>query len=265
MSKVIKAPIWQENVHVIESPNARKNDEKPVVAAEPSLDLEAQERMLDEIIAREERASRMLQEARVSCDIMRQEAQNEHDRLIAEANSKIDEIKKQAEEAGHEEGFEAGREEGKKQALREMQDAIQEANEKAMRTLQTAREATDDYLKQAEHDVAEVVMHVVEKVLPQHFLDVPQVILPAVKQALMKVKDQKNLEIHVAPDSYEFVLMARDEFRSMLTGGNAIIEVVSDESLQPGDCLIETTNGTVDARLATQMELIKKAVQEILR
>ena len=80
----------------------------------------------------------------------------------------------------------------------------------------------------------------------------------------MKVKDQKEINIHVSPEGYELVLMARDEFRSLLPGGNAAIEIVSDESLQAGDCLIETPNGGVDARLSTQLELIKKAVQEVL-
>ena len=45
--------------------------------------------------------------------------------------------------------------------------------------------------------------------------------------------------------------------------GNASLEVLSDESLQPGDCILETPNGNVDARFATQLELIKKAVQDV--
>lgn len=265
MSKVIKAPIWREDARVIGTPQEKKGREPAEEEVVPGFDEEAQKRMLEEIAEKEQRASQMLQDARVSSDMIKQEAQNEHDRLIEEAHSQVESIKEKAREEGKKEGFEAGIAEGKEQALQEMQDAVKEANEKAMRTLQIAKEATDDYLMQAERDVAEVVMCVVEKILPQHFIDVPQVILPAVKQAILKVKDQKELHVHVPPDSYEFVLMARDEFRSMLTGGNAILEVVSDESLKPGDCLIETTNGTVDARLATQIELIKNAVQEILR
>lgn len=269
MSKVIKAPIWKEGTRIIDTPPPRTKKAAPPAEhsegeGQLALDDDAREQALEGIAEKEKRASQMLQDAKVSCDIMKQEAQDEHDRLIAEAQAQIEEMREKAREEGRKEGYEAGHDEGKEAALKEMQEAIKEANEKAMHTLQVAREATDDYMKQAEHDVAEVVMHVVEKILPQHFLDVPQVILPAVKQALMMVKDQKQINIHVAPDSYEFVLMARDEFRSMLTGGNAMIEVVSDESLQAGDILIETPNGDVDARLATQMELIRKAVQEVL-
>ena len=262
LSKVIKAPIWKEDVHRIETPNTKQEAEEP--KEKPSFDVEAQERMMAEIAAKEAQASQILEEAKASCDRMKREAQQEHDKLLSDAREEIDSLRGQAKEAGHKEGFEAGHAEGREQALREMEETIREANEKAMHTLRTARDAADDYMKQAEHDVADVVMHVVEKVLPQHFIDVPQVILPAVKQALLKVKDQSQIDIHVSPDCYEFVLMARDEFRSMLVGGNAVIEVISDESLHAGDCLIETPNGAVDARLATQLELIRQAVQEIL-
>ena len=58
--------------------------------------------------------------------------------------------------------------------------------------------------------------------------------------------------------------MARDEFRSLLTYGDATIEVLSDDSMQPGDCLVETPNGSVDARLATQIEMLKQAVKDVM-
>lgn len=262
MSKVIKAPIWKEDVHLIQ--NTPSGNIPAEAEDAPSFDVEAQERMLAEIAAKEEQVSQMLEDARASCDRMREDARQEREKLLADAREEIASLREQAKEAGHREGFGEGQAEGREQALQEMKDAIRDANEKAMHTLQTAKDATDDYVKQAEHDIADVVMQVVEKILPQHFIDVPQVILPAVRQALLKVRDQKQIDIHVSPECYEFVLMARDEFRSMLTGGNAAIEVISDESLQAGDCLIETPNGAVDARLATQLELIKQAVQEIL-
>ena len=34
--------------------------------------------------------------------------------------------------------------------------------------------------------------------------------------------------------------------------------------MNPGDCLIETPNGTVDARLATQIELVRQAVKNVM-
>ena len=57
--------------------------------------------------------------------------------------------------------------------------------------------------------------------------------------------------------------MARSEMQNLLEG-NAILEVHSDENLGPGDAVLETPNGDVDARLATQMDAIKRAVQDVM-
>jgi flagellar assembly protein FliH len=145
-----------------------------------------------------------------------------------------------------------------------MAETLAAGSAQAEKTLRDAKEATRDYVQQAEQDVVKMVMAVVEKILPQHFIDVPQVVLPLVREAIVKVKDQKELKIHVAPQDYDLVLLARNEFRGLLTYGDATIDLVSDQSMNPGDCLIETPNGTVDARLATQIELVRQAVKNVM-
>ncbi len=262
MSRVIKAPVFQESVHVIET--TAKHVSEPSEEASVGIDLEEQARMMEEIEKKERQVEHLLESTKRSCDIMLQDAEEQHIRLMEKAKAEIEAMKEQERMRAHEEGFQQGLADGKARAVLDMQEEIRETNAKAERILQEAQEATKDYLRMAEHQVAEVVMAVVEKILPQHFIDVPQVVLPAVRQALLKVSDQKLIHIHVHPDCYEIILMARDEFRSMLTGGGADLQIVSDESLQPGDCMIETSNGTLDARLATQIELIRNAVQEIL-
>lgn len=79
----------------------------------------------------------------------------------------------------------------------------------------------------------------------------------------MKVKDQPSVNVRVSPDSYDLVLMARSEMQNLLEG-NALLEVHSDETLGPGDVILETPNGDVDARLSTQLESIRKAIQDVM-
>ncbi|MSV24069.1 flagellar assembly protein FliH [Selenomonas sp. WCA-380-WT-3B 3/] len=260
MSKVIKAAVWKDNPHYIDTPVPQK----PEPAAPAPMDDESMNNMLAEIAEKEKRASSMLEDARIHAEVLRQEAQAEHDRLIQEAQQEIEALRENARQEGRREGYEAGHEDGSRKVREEMAGTIREANAKAEKTLQDAKKATQDYVRQAEQDVVSVVMSVVDKILPQHFIDVPQVVLPVVREAIEQVKDQKELIVHVPPDSYDLVLMAREEFRSILTYGDAILSVKSDDSLKPGDCLIETPNGSVDARLATRMELLKQAVREVM-
>ena len=204
-----------------------------------------------------------------------EEIKRQAEELKAEAEQIIEDTKKEAEELlerVHKEGYDAGYEEGKEDGIKdgrehieeELADIVRQANEKAQKTIQDAKEQTAEYFIRAEDEIVAVVMMAIEKILPQHFLDVPQTVLPLVREAISHVRDQKEIKVHVDPDSYDLVLMARSEFQSMLTDGTAIIEVVSDEALKPGDCVIETPNGGVDARLSTQLDLMKTAVQSVL-
>ena len=263
MSKVIKAALWQNTPHVIDTPEVPKpelDDHSYSVA----FDEEAYSKKMAEIKAKEEKAGKMLADAKAEAENIKKEAENDKSRILSEAVQEIQLQKETAIKEGHDEGYSAGKEEAMAQVREEMAAEIKKANAKAEHTLKTADRAAKDYVKQAEEDVVTIVMQVVEKILPQHFIDVPQIILPVVKNALQKVRDQQEVIIHVPPDYYEMVLMARDEYKAMLTGGNANITVHSDESLKVGDCLIETPNGNVDARLDTQLKLIEQAIKEVM-
>ncbi|ERL03601.1 FliH/SctL family protein [Mitsuokella sp. oral taxon 131] len=260
MSKVIKAAIWNDEACSIEAPPPPP----PPQDAVPVLDAGAQARMMAEIRAKEDRANEMLKNAQIRAQILKQEAQAECEQMKKTVAHEIDAEREEAQKEGHEEGLRIGREEGEKLVREEMEDFIKKTNEKAEKTLRDAQAATRDYVQRAEEDIVSLAMAAVEKILPQHFIDVPQVVLPLVREALLKVKDQKELTVRVAPDAYDLVLMARDELRSVLIGANAELFVESDESLRPGDCVIETPNGSVDARLATQIELVRQAVKEVM-
>ena len=260
MSRVIKAAVWKDDPHFINTPKPPP----PQAVASAEMDAETRGHMMAEIAAKEQRASEMLREAQVNAEIIRQEAQAEHDRLLDSAQQQIADLKEQAQQNGRQEGYEAGHADGEQKVREEMAETIRKANAKAEKTLLDAKNATADYVQKAEKDVVTIAMSVVEKILPQHFIDVPQVVLPLVRAAILKVKDQKELVIHVPSDSYDLVLMARDEFRGLLTYGDATIEVLSDDSMKPGDCLVETPNGSVDARLATQIEMLKQAVKDVM-
>ncbi len=231
---------------------------------ENKLDEETLNNMLAEIAAKEQRAIEKVKEAEVQANIIKEQTKADCEKIVYDANEQVADILDQAQREGHEEGVKQGKIDGEVAIRKELKNIIDQANEKAQKTLQIAKEQTADYFIKAEDDIVAIVMMAIEKILPQHFLDVPQVVLPVVREAIKYVRDQKEIKVHVEPNSYELVLMARPEFQSMLTDGTAVLEVVSDDTLNPGDCVIETPNGGVDARLLTQIELMKNAIQSVL-
>ena len=265
-NKIVRVWALEEEPFVIKV-NQSDNKSKEEVQEDDEkagFDEETLNNMLAEIAAKEQRAIQKLKDADTQSEIIMQAAKNEGEQILQNARDEADEMKVKAVQSGHEEGYKEGHEEGIKAAKKELADTIKQANAKAEKTLKDAKAATSDYFIKAEEDIANVVMLAIEKILPQHFLDVPQVVLPVVREAIKQVRDQKEVKVHVCPDSYDMVLMGRAEFQAMLTDGTAILEVVSDDSLQPGDCVIETPNGGVDARLLTQIELMKNSIQSVL-
>lgn len=261
MSRIIRTTLWEEGAHLIEPPPPPP---KPKVLPKEleGVTEESLAERLEYVKEKESKAENLLEETRDKCAVMVQDAEYASKRSEMDARNLAEEIKEDAREAGREEGFKEGHKDGMKKAAEDCEDILAAANEKANSLMSAALEARKVYLQMAEDDITSIAMSAVEQILPQHFIDAPQIILPLVRKALMKVRDQAEVTVHVAPDAYEFVLMAQAEFQHMLEG-QAVLLIQSDASLQPGDCVLETPNGNVDARLATQIELVKKAIRDV--
>ena len=261
MSRIIRAALWQEEACVVEPPPPPP---KPKVLPKEleGVTEESLAERLEYVKEKESKAENLLEETREKCAMMVQDAEYASERSEADARNLAEEIKEEAREAGKAAGFEEGHKDGMEKAAEDCEDILAAANDKAEALVSAALEARKTYLQMAEEDVTSIAMRVVEQILPQHFIDAPQIVLPLVRRALMKVRDQAEVIVYVAPAAYELVLMAQSEFQHMLEG-QAVLLVKPDAALQPGDCVLETPNGNVDARLATQIELVKKAIQDV--
>ena len=252
-----------------------EDDESKLEEAAKEEELRAREENVNRMLADIEQREKDLAEKFISIQKdekkvkdLKQRTQAECDRILTEAKEDAELIFEDAKKDGHakgfEKGYEVGHDNGEKNARDELKEIINDANEKAQKTIQDAKEATAEYFIRAEDDIAKIVIMAIEKILPQHFLDVPKDILPVIREAIKYVRDQKEVKIHVEPESYDLVLTSRGELQTLLTDGTAILEVVSDDALKPGDCVVETPNGGVDARLSTQMEIVKDAVKSMM-
>ena len=258
------------------------NDEQeeisePEPSPEPAIDQETLDKIYAEIeeIGRKEKIVeenlREVEATKAQVEQLQRDAQDakaEAERIVEDTRKEAEELLEKVHKDGYDEGYKEGKEQGIKDGREHIEDELKEivrqANDKAQKTIQDAKELTAEYFIRAEDDIVKIVMMAIEKIIPQHFLDVPKAVLPVVREAIRHVRDQKEIKVHVAPDSYDLILTARPEFQAMLTDGTAIIEVVSDEALKAGDCVIETPNGGVDARLSTQLGLMKNAVESVL-
>lgn len=197
-------------------------------------------------------------------------AQTSADRCLAEAELQAQELAKQAQESASQareeasaQGYQEGFTQGNQAALSEMQQTIQLAVEKAERIVKLAEQEACQMVIDAERQIIEIALAVASKVLAREIEENPITILPIVKEALGKVKDQDHIVIRVNPEDYEMVLMAKRDLQLMV-GREHAVSVAADHIVPIGGCIIDTALGTVDAKLDTKLEMVHKAIQETL-
>ncbi|WP_196604743.1 FliH/SctL family protein [Pectinatus haikarae] len=287
MYKVIKSAVFDNEPHVVKAPeplfiinsspdatSADKNNElredyryeldeakrkkSSIEENIKKLESELNDKQL-KMEALREKADLIVKEAQDGKTKILREAEKISAEKIKEANDKVIEITQNAKNAGHDQGYK----EGLEQSRSEQENLIKTANEKAVRIIDEAEKQVDACYKDAEKDMTDIVMAVSLKIISQQFADMPQLVLPVVQEALKKVKNQTSVEVRVSPNTYEFALAARPELQSILEG-NARLTIQSDESLTDGDCWVETPDGSIDAKLLSQLSEIQKMLKEVV-
>ncbi len=183
--------------------------------------------------------------------------------MIAAAGEEADSVRREAYDEGYRHGYDEGLARGEAAGMEQARGAIDDAAAQADRILALARQQADEALAAAERQIVELSLAVAAKVLAREVAEDPAVILPIVKAALAKVEDQERITIRVHPDCYELVLAARPDLQASLTRANNVA-VTADSALKAGDCIVETPFGTVDARIDTQLELVKAALKDLM-
>jgi flagellar assembly protein FliH len=205
--------------------------------------------MMDELIASaRNEASDIVAEAKMLSE------QSLHD-----ANQQVEQIKQQA----YAEGYEKGAVEGKQIVLDEMQQILHEAVENAQRVVDNAGKEAKEMILAAERQIVDIALAVASKILAREIEENPFVVLPIVKAALEKVRDQEQIVVRVGVEDFDAVLHAKQDLQIMI-GREHDLKIMADRTIEAGSCVIDTSYGMVDARMDTQFESLKKALQGVL-
>ena len=179
-----------------------------------------------------------------------------------EALQQVDRIKQQAYDDGYQKGQQEGYIQGKKSGLDEMQVLINDAAEKAQRMLTTGEKEAKEMILAAERQIIEIALAVAGRILACQVEENPMIVLPIVKKALEKVRDQEQIVLRVSADDYEVVVQAKQEFQNIV-GREQALTISVDRTIERGSCIVDTSYGLVDAKIDTQFDALKKALQGV--
>lgn len=204
----------------------------------------------------------ILREADAEAAKVMEEARRAAKTMLTGAEAQLEEMRRTAYDEGFAKGHADGLVQGEAAGVARAQGVVDEAIERSGRLIAMAEEQGRHAFVEAERAMVELALAVAGKILAKEIEENPMVVLPIVRAAIDKVRDQEQITIRVHPDDYDFVLAARLELSSMLSRDKAL-SVVADGALKNGDCMVETPYGTVDARIDTQLELVKSALREL--
>ena len=197
-------------------------------------------------------AEQCLQAAQQEAEMMRQQARDEGSQQGYQ----------EGKQAGYEAGYQDGLIQGQQAGRAEMEQSIAEAVATTRRMLDASQQESEAMIFAAERQIVDIALAVARKIIAYEIAENPMVVLPLVKAALQKVSDQEEVVIRVSVDDFDSVLMAKKDLQTMV-GREHALKIIVDHTIESGSCIIDTSYGEVDARIDTQFETIKKALQGV--
>ena len=199
----------------------KRQARKPAVSA-PVLN--ASKVVKNQIVAARAEAGRILEEAGEFADRVRREAIEETANLREQAYA-----------------------EGMKKALAEFEQNLLEA-----------AEIRERVWRETEKDLLRLAVRLAEKIIGREIKTEKRTVNDIVAAALQNARQQEKLTVRVNPSDLSLIEEEREKF--LPSGRAQFIDFVADPRVSSGGCLIESEVGTIDARLETQLRVLKRAL-----
>lgn len=169
-----------------------------------------------------------------------------------EVESMLDKREKDSYEKGYAKGLAEG---------------VQKAHDDAITSVEQRAKLLEELLRELEviksrimtnsqEDIVKLAMVIASKVIHREVKG-SETVVDNVREAIDMASDKHSIRIKLNPADIPVVDSHRGEFLETIKSLERI-ELIEDDEIISGGCIVETTEGSVDARLDRQMEEIRK-------
>lgn len=231
-------------------------------------DLELEENIKRAMIQEGQQESvRIIAQANQGAEKILEEAYLKADKILEEAERKTHEIFQKAKlegyEKGHQDGEKTGYDQGYSQGYEEGEKTAQGLIEEALNIKKDYIEIRNNTLRELEKDVINLVISIYEKVLYKKVEEDEDLIVSLVLKGIDNLDISEQLTIIVSQEDYERVKESKNLILAKASLVNKLdIRINSD--MEKGDCMIETSMGSVDVGIRSQMEEVEDLLLNIL-
>ena len=186
-----------------------------------------------------------------SCRVMKAEDYAtflEAEQIINTAKEQAQQIVEQAKEAYEQEkqrGYQDGLDESKVDQADQMLKVVSR---------------TINYLSDVEQTMADILLSGVKKIIGE--FDQETLAVNLVRNALQHVRNEKQVSIRIPPSQYN---MVKSRLNEILTDykGVGFVDLVADQRLSTGDCIMESEIGVVDASVDVQLKALQRRFSQL--
>lgn len=208
--------------------------------------LEAAEIKAREIIqSSEEEKAAIIESARAEGENLRLSA-------IRSGEEEAENIKEEARKKGYDDGMAASLEKG---------DEIKAA---ALKIREEAVQYKEELLESTEPEAVELILSLVRKLISDEVDINPDVVLLLIKKGLRQAIMTGDIFVHIAKEDFEYALENKNAILSAVET-MATIEFIEDIALSKGQCIIETSFGSINCNIDDQYKELKKNMYFILK
>lgn len=175
--------------------------------------------------------------------------QEETDRIVAQARSRAVKIEQEAFSKGFEEGKAAGK-----------QDVSQKLKEVAQLLDEVQKERKTLYHRY-EEDAVGLIKMMVDKIVSHEVSVNPRIIPVCLERALLFVIENSQVKVHLNSVDFGRIKEAALENPAIFEGFSQL-ELIEDQSISAGGCLLETEFGEVDATIENRKEKLFEAIDK---
>lgn len=160
------------------------------------------------------------------------------------------------EREAHQRGFAEGKALGREQAAAELTPMM----DRLGRTLSDLSSLRPRIRSEAEKDLLKLSIAIARRVLHRELTLDPESIEGLIKVALDKLQSRELCRVRVHPDQEAALKSSLERFSNSQN-----IELLADPTLQCGDVLFETSHGTLDASIESQLREIERGFADRLK
>ena len=207
-------------------------------------------------------------------DLIYKNAQEEAQAIIQKAIREAEAIRKQAEaekenwfqiervsleEDARQIGYSEGHDMGMQQGYAEMHEQILQAQ----KVIELAKDDYHRYLDASEKTILELSVEIANKILNAEVEEKQELFINLVRKAIKEVKEHNNIRLIIHYSKYELILSHKEELMSIMPK-ETDFHIYPDEELDETSCVIESSNGRIDASIDSQIQEIKRKLLELL-